>query len=104
MFGIQFSIFTKMYEIVYYAWNYVYCIHYAHFVKLEYHYTLLYSTVLIAAFSDFVQTCLCPLSSMHCLFVFLFVPSLSSCHEKVALYLGRNRTHFRVVHFRVFRF
>jgi len=35
----------------------------------------------------------------------LFVPSLSSCHEKAteALYFGRIRTRLRVVHFRVFR-
>jgi len=37
--------------------------------------------------------------------VCLFVPSLSSCHEKstVALYFGRIRTRLGVVHFRVFR-
>jgi len=35
----------------------------------------------------------------------IFVPSLSSCHEKatVALYFGRIRTRFGVVHFRVFQ-
>jgi len=41
----------------------------------------------------------------ECLFVCLFVPSLSSCHEKatVALYFGRIRTGLGVIHFRVFR-
>jgi len=35
----------------------------------------------------------------------LFVPSLTSCLEKatVALYFGRIRTRFGVVHFRVFQ-
>jgi len=35
----------------------------------------------------------------------LFVPSLSSCHEKatVALYFGRIRTRLGIIHFRVFR-
>jgi len=40
-----------------------------------------------------------------CPFV-LFVPSLSSCHEKatsVALHFKRIRTRLGVVHFRVFR-
>jgi len=35
----------------------------------------------------------------------LFVPYLSSCHEKamVALYFGRIHTRLAVIHFRVFR-
>jgi len=40
----------------------------------------------------------------NCLFVYLFVPSLSFCHEKatVALYFERIRTRLGVIHFRVF--
>jgi len=45
------------------------------------------------------------ITSTQVLFVCVFVPSLSYCHEKAmeALYFRRIRTRLGVVHFRVFR-
>jgi len=47
----------------------------------------------------------CPTSEPLHRAIFVFVLSLSSCHEKarVAQYFGRIRTRLGVLHFRVFR-